>query len=827
LMRHLNNPQLLLWLTERGGRLQNQLIRMVEGNTTELAPPMRILWRLLIAGRVKQSGQHHNSEFYAWKLKLGQEGFTTTLRFELRNLLAPKIKFKKPFSWDWDQDGLIEIDPKNIKRFIDWDVVLSADSVRYSIDDLQQMAAWQKVLPELLGDIQQLLLDTLDLQRELGEADDLKDRSNWDLPSISPHSQNQRFKEWVSLIELLRDAWLAVQQSHPARATRIARDWFEQPYPTFKRLALFAATQDENITAADDWVSWLLADDCWWLWSLGTRRETMRLLVLEGQNLMLIEQERLETAILAGLPRKRSKENLESDEWQELQAHAIWLHLAKLKSGGCVLGSNAAQKLADLSVAYPNWQLATNESDEFSSWTSGTGDSDFEERHPIERVPRQLDALVTWLKQKPIADPFDPFHPNDWRDICQKNFATALRALCILSQENFWPSNYWREALQTWSDEKRVRHCWRYVAPLVAQMPDELLSTLAHSATWWLESASKKKLNCHEDLFFALCRRYLAIDYQNEGGDERDSVSRAINHPVGHITQALINVWFLRQPNDNDGLPDDINPLLTQLCGSEKAQYRHGRVVLAERLISLFRIDRAWTERYLLTFLSWQSSESEARAIWMGFLWSPRIYWPLLTVCKDDFLETAKHYEVLDTWGAQYINLLVFAALDPVSTFTTDEYRSAIDSLSQSGLEIAAGSLVRALEGAGEQREQYWQNRVRPYWQEIWPKDKQKMSTSLAQNLARLSIAAGDEFPDALTTFIDWLQPFDPHHILYLLDKSDLCSRFPQDVLTLLDRIIEDPCWSRSELGKCLDNIGRAWPPSHAEPRYRRLHEFR
>lgn len=841
LMRHLNNPQLLLWLTERGGRLQNQLVPMVkwkldrfanlerEGNTTELdrirvsspdaipSSSMRILWCLLLTGRVKLSQK--NLELHRWKRKLNQDGLTTTLRFELRELLAPKIKLKNPLPLFLGEDDEIEITRENIKRFIDWDVVLAADHVNYSSGDLQQMAAWKRVLPELLVDIQQLLLDALDLQRELGEADDLNDRSNWDLPSISPHSQNQRFKEWVSLIELLRDAWLAVQQSHPARATRIARDWFEQPYPTFKRLALFAATQSENITA-DDWVSWLLADDCWWLWSLGTRRETMRLLVLEGQNLTLIERERLEAAILAGLPRKRYKENLESEDWQESQAHEIWLHLAKLKSGGCVLGNDAAQKLADLSVAYPNWQLAANESDEFLIWMSGSGDSDFEERHPIVRVPRQLDELLIWLRQETKTDPFSG---NDWRDVCQKEFATVVRAFYILSQENFWPSNSWREALQTWSDKKRVRHCWRYVAPLVAQMPDELLSTLAHSATWWLQSASEKKLNCHEDLFFALCRHYLAIDYQNEVNDERDPVSHSINHPVGHITQALINIWFLRQPNDNDGLPDDINPLLTQLIGS----HRHGRVVLASRLISLFRIDRAWTERYLLPFLSWQSSESEARATWMGFLWSPRIYWPLLTACKDNFLETAKHYDVLGTWGEQYVNLLIFAALDPASTFTTEDYRLAIDSLPQSGLEIAAGALLSALEGAGEQREQYWQNRVRPYWQEIWPKDKQNMSTSIAQNLAQLSISAGDEFPDALATFIDWLQTFDPHHILYLLDKSDLCSRFPQDVLTLLDRIIEDPCWSRSELGKCLDDIARAWPSSQTDPRYRRLHEFR
>jgi hypothetical protein len=401
-----------------------------------------------------------------------------------------------------------------------------------------------------------------------------------------------------------------------------------------------------------------------------------------------------------------------------------------------------------------------------------------------------------------------------------------VRALCKLSQENFWPSYYWEQALYTWSDEKRIQHCWRYVTPLVAQMPDDLLSTLAHSVTWLLESASKKKLNCNEDIFFDLCLRYLTINYKDEVDDQKDSVSRAINHPVGHITDALINVWFLQQPNDNDGIPDEIKPLLTKLCGLEKAQYRHGRVILASRLISLFRIDRAWTEQYLLPLLKWQSSEGEAKAIWTGFLRSPRIHWPLLVACKNDFLETAKHYKVLGYSGYQYVSLLTFAALDPSNTFTNEECQLAISSLPQAGLENVAGMLVLALEGAGEQREQYWQNRIRPFWQEIWPKDRQKMSRPIAELLARLSIAAGDEFPDALSTVIDWLQTFDPHNILYVLNKSDLCSRFPQDALTLLNRIIGNPSGSYSGLGKCLTDIASTWPESRTDERYRRLQEF-
>ncbi|MCV5163805.1 hypothetical protein OFB65_26000, partial [Escherichia coli] len=87
----------------------------------------------------------------------------------------------------------------------------------------------------------------LDLLRELGESDDRHDRSHWDLPSITPHWQNRGFRDWVSLIELLRDSWLAVRAKDSDQASRIAQNWFELPYPTFKRLALFAASQDNCI----------------------------------------------------------------------------------------------------------------------------------------------------------------------------------------------------------------------------------------------------------------------------------------------------------------------------------------------------------------------------------------------------------------------------------------------------------------------------------------------------------------------------------------------------------------------------------------------------
>ncbi len=321
LTRHLNDPELIFWLAKNGSRLHDELARSIEsaldhfdnlnreGKSDELneiranspnAIPderMRLLWRLLLRGRVK----FFRGDFglSLWVDHLKRDGLTASLRMKLREFLSPMIALRRPFRWP---DELAKPDPpEDLRQIVDWELVLAADHVRSVIGDRTD-EHWRAALPVLLDDLRQLLLDALDLRRELGGADDRNDGSFLNLPSIEPHWQNRGFHDWVILIELLRDAWQVVQENDPARATRIAEGWFELPYPTFKRLAFFAASQDGCIDSAQ-WSDWLLSDACWWLWSEETQREVLRLLALQGHRLSSSSQGTLEAAILDGPPR--------------------------------------------------------------------------------------------------------------------------------------------------------------------------------------------------------------------------------------------------------------------------------------------------------------------------------------------------------------------------------------------------------------------------------------------------------------------------------------------------------------------------------------------
>ncbi|MDF2408128.1 hypothetical protein GWQ29_01560 [Aeromonas sp. 2HA2] len=850
LVRHLDDPRLVIWIAECGGQLHDSWKRLIEFELDRFAsleleekhseldeirlnapsaipgPLMRTLWRLLLNSRVKSP--QIDPDVYRWQNRFKLEGLTTMLRLELRELLEPKVVLKRPFHWG-DNDSNCDDEPRRIKQLVNWELELAATHVHSSLHDLAG-EGWTFALPQLLEEFQQLLRDALDLLCELGEADDRSDRSHWDLPSITPHRQNRGRHDWVCLIELLRDAWLVVHSDDRARATRIALSWFDVPYPTFKRLALFSASQEAGIQTAQ-WVEWLLADDAWWLWSIETGREVLRLFVLQGQHLKGASLERLEEAILAGPPREMYQDDLEADKWHDIVEHSVWLHLAKLGTSGLELGASATARLAELSAAHPHWQLATNERDEFSIWMSGTGEPDYEDSRNVDITPRKRKELVLWLT-KPMPERM-PFDEDTWRDVCRTRFFHSLLALSDLAQDGVWPASRWREALQAWAGEGTLLRSWRYAAPLVQVMPDAILLEIVHSVTRWIEAISKSA-NHHESILLELCERVLSLPLDAGSGSHTfrngveiyDPVGSAINHPIGHITQALISVWLRRNPSDNDLLPANLKPMFTALCDVQVERFRHGRVLLGSRLIAFFRVDRPWTEQHLLSVFGW-INPAEAKGVWEGFLWSPRLYQPLMTAFKSQFLGCANHYAALGEHRQQFAAFLTYAALGPIEGYTIDEFRLAIGALPPEGLEESAQALSQALEGAGDQCEDYWNNRVQHFWQKIWPKNRDLATPRVAKSLTRMVIAARGELPAALAAVHNWLQPIQhPSSVMHSLHESGLCKRFPTEVLQLLNAVIVDQQWVGREFGLCLSEIALGSPQLVRDARYQRLHEY-
>lgn len=850
LVRHLNDPRLVLWLVERGGLLHerlawliderlNEIVRLeIENRTSELeairthAPSaipnsiMKTLWRLLLAGRMKS--QILDLDLHTWRRRLQRDGLTTILRLQLRELLAPKLLLRKPLNRL--TDIAVPASVESLRDLVDWELTLAADHVGSSLEGIKD-ELWQSILPALFDEFQLLLNDALGLLKELGEADENNDPSYWDLPSISNHWQNRSFREWIILIELVRDSWLKILANNATQAANIAQNWFQIPYPTFKRLALFAATQNASITS-QIWVEWLIEDQSRWLWSIDTRREVLRLLVLQGLKLNNSTQDALEEAILSGPPREMFKADLTSEQFQKRRDRTVWLYLSKLDSSGISLSTNATSKLSELSKTYPDWKLANNERDEFPHWMTGTDDPDYESPITMRQAPTKRNHLVTWLKDTPQTR--KPFDDDNWNEICRKHMMNSLFALYDVTQEGNWRPEQWRDALHNWSSSKKnlVRRSWQYGAPLIQHFQNEHLKDIVNALSGWLE-ASSKSINYHSEIFLGLIEIILNFDLDVDTGillnnePINEPVAEAINHPIGKITQALLNYWFKNRPNDNEMLHGQIRLYFTQICNLEVDRYKHGRVLLAANLIPLFRVDRLWTEQNLLPLFDWSANLEETRAIWNGFLWSPRLYRPLLIAFKPQFLAAANHYIELANHAENYAAFLTYVALEPIEGYSRTDFQSAIAKLPSNGLLRVAEALTQALEGAGEQREEYWKNRIQPFWQFIWPKSNELISAELADPLIRLCIAAGAEFPSALTNVKHWLTTLEhSHYALHQLKEAGLCKQFPSESLTMLGLIIGDQRPISRELKECLEEIINATPSLGEDSCYMKLHSL-
>lgn len=175
----------------------------------------------------------------------------------------------------------------------------------------------------------------------------------------------------------------------------------------------------------------------------------------------------------------------------------------------------------------------------------------------------------------------------------------------------------------------------------------------------------------------------------------------------------------------------------------------------------------------------------------------------------------------------QFAAFLTLAALEQCDGYIAADWRTALAALPREALQESAQTLAQALESAGDQREEYWKNRIQPFWHEVWPKSGDLATPRMAEFLARMCIAAGSRFPEALETVSAWLKPVEHYaYLVHRLNESELCRRYPAEALSLLTAVVSELPWPSLTLGKCLQAIEVARPDLASDGGYKRLREL-
>lgn len=788
-LRFVGDARCLLWLAQLSGRLQIQFRTQLwvklnaigrNGITNAVAVRsgcqsapdeyLRKLWDLLLAGRIDHSPS--TVSVGDWIELFEMSGLTFACRSMLQDNLRPRIH-------------LYEIPPRyrsqetqDSKSFIGAKIVLgsSISSLREAQEVIKESPFWKKSVVELANEFEQLLCETLRLQKEAG----LSESSCEVLPSVASHAQNEYAWEWAPLIEFLRDSWDSVRDQDETAAVRMARCWIKDDSNTFKRLALYAATQCPSI-AVSEWSQWLQAN----LWCIDLRREICRLLVSRGRELVGTELQDLEAKILKG-----DEESVNRD-W------SCHLFLNKLRRGGAVLSQNAIKIVGDSSDV-----AADDELNEFPSLCLTNFDAGYREHFSGKRAPCTKAELKIWLKQP------KNFERDDWEDVCCRDAQLTYGALRELADENEWPAQRWLDALYQWHAHGKVNLSRQKIADTIKRMLAETFAVCLSAIACWLTDFAKTE-DVSPTEVENLCQRVITTLKQRTTASAENSRAESA---AGHVAEALIVLLRRKRISRKGGIPENYQKLLNELCYQDRV-FCSGASRLAAYFYELLCWDPMWTAQTLIPMFHWRTSPYAAEA-WQQFLHQNQVVkQKSLYGLKQDFIETAQHYSDLESAAEFYVVRATKLALFSSREFDVDDFRRIFECLPAQAFGIVFRTLREEWEvlAKKDERVQFWDEHFMPFWRRVLPKDRRLITPDLQRAIADFLIVTQELFPAATEEFQYWLTPaVDWKDLVQRIGWKGFCWQDPKAAKALLNLITPDSRRSSEDYQQALQNIETA-----------------
>ena len=759
-LHHLESDIFIKWIIDRGVCLHDDLKGIIKNHIRKTPPkePYLLFWRIVTSNYVYCTRRIDNKAYeYIRGFKSNIDQLTLS---EFSKLLEPCFRIKKAIQFP----GLFKDETENKINRPPYKIEVIIGVSTWSFDQLVNLKTYPSDFTELLLTATQFLRKAIKLWEFSGKGDEIHDRSHWDMVSIAPHPQNRRHDNWVILIELCRDLWIAEYDNNANQAICIFEIWKSINAPVFRRLVLHAMTV-KNFINGDQAVAYLLEDNQWWLWSVETYREVFRLLNKYWPLLDHKSSKKLIGAILQGPPKKMYRDEISDEEFRRIVDREIWLKLKKLDQFGGNLPVPAKEKLENFSEKYPKWKLEKQDRDEFTSWIE-TGFGHRVDTTVEDIFNKEIPELIQFLSDDNQG--YKDGRINHFREGCKNNKEKAIKILSFLSEHNNWDKDIWHAALVGLADSNNG--VWETMAPLIIGADLSLYREESWSIAHWVkESAAKVKCNTTEEEYFWTIFKLIVQNCQDfkEPDKINQAVDYAINNPIGIITEALMERFNACKLKANEGIPD--GPLKDSchlLLKSTKVANLAGIIILASRLYYFHVIDPKWTEENLIPLFDLEKSEYCA-LFWQGYLWSPRISSDLAMALRDNLLGSLKNLKLIGDDAQRLIQLFTVVCLQHQKLYKAQEQRDALENFGVDGLSYIAEFFYHTLRQDSTSADNYWQNRIKPFIRRAWPKSSDFISEKTSEYLSLMIIELNNEFEEAFKIIKPYIRPFSDNSLFF------------------------------------------------------------
>ncbi|MEM9404679.1 MAG: hypothetical protein AAGA81_01460 [Acidobacteriota bacterium] len=749
------------WLVEQGSQFDKQLRREAEKRLLESGPLLRTISTPWYQSRLDRAAQSPH------RVTRSQE--LLEFLFFYPNFFA-KESFFRPAS----PLGLETATGVGDSEFhlVDWRVSLSTRVEESSLGSLVENSS-RAELYALLERSTQLLTEVIEWGCLFDSADASRDPAGYGFTSLAPHSKRIRNNEaWYVVIELAVRAATRLAEVSLGGAGFFVDRWLEEENHLFQRIAIHVVTEQPLLLQRTRTSS--LLDKS--LWSLQTKRETLRFLRSTFDQLERPERDSILNRILEG------PEN-ESDPTR--RRRKIQHRLEKVAEHSTV----AQEWLDEFSTSNPI--SVDDRTDELTGWFSS------ESRTQRSAPPSDM---LSQLEQADLAEALE----NQWASYVRENPLKAIRYVARRLGTDRLHEPVWRQIntslpIKAGIDQEGVSELlalWLAAErPEIEQALSQICSGLRAAA---FAVDSKDLPNYFEvwDRVWEFDRVLLGVDVP---------AAQAIGHPLGELAEALVVLLLHRK------LPEakqDARLRCERILADQQAGSRAARVVLASWASFFEQAGVGAVAKAIWERLDW--GNEEAPQLWEGFLARGQLYTddlpalrsPLLQAIEEDSLPQRARERVLE-WIAE----LLVGHPKELSRLKVAKSLKAVD---PQELQHLLRPMSRRLDQVENKTE--YLTRLGHLLGEIWPKGEEHRTPEESSVLCWLCVDSGllGMSLKAVGEFIG-RRPSDPETLIYSLlsDGDGDAKAYPENepiaTLQFLDLMFPD----KSESG--LHPSAAAW----------------
>lgn len=671
------------------------------------------------------------------------------------------------------------------------------------------------------------LRSSLQQSVDLGMIVEDYDTSDYSVPSVEDHGQNEHHNGVLFLVRAIVNAFPKAVAADRDRARAQAAQWRTWPGRMGARLLLHAA-RDAAAFSADAALQLLLEleDTDFWI----IRREFALALRDRAADATPALLDAIEDRIRTSGDAYYARYPLEEGQ-VDWRAHArdseVWLRLTMLDAAG-VLSETGRAELDAIVSRRPYLDRAVEDRDFFGSYSYGVRTVVGDSGPIVEADPDDRLKVAAELSQSPDID-----RQMGWRSYCRSDPKGAFETLAAaeLTAPNIALWDDLLAALAFRNDEKDAPLRNQLAVDALAHLDGldmQALQPIAASVVDLLMFGPRRLIANLEDWCDRLWPAVRLAD--REIDFEKNLYETAINRAAGRLAQVLLAE--LDHTRKTEGPHEERQCARLALVANDDGQAGiAGRAVLIHDFAFMLLADVKLVEAHLMPRLA--ADTDEARGLRSVLVSHSSITPEVTKVAPEAVLRGVVEARADSGFAAQIASGILRPALASVRGDHADRWgigeADVGRALRKAPLKIRTGTLdvlVRWMHNDEAGAEEAWEKMVAPFFDRVWPKERRFVDDAHNRDLMALAVGSGKRFPDALAKLRPYFSPYARERAsVHPIKQSKAPEAYPHQVLDLLWLIFGPTGGSSYDMAEILDRVVAADPLIEIDRRYQSLEQ--